>query len=233
MAGNNGPKIVTSGLVLALDAADRKSYSGSGTAWNDLSGNGNNGTLTNGPTFNSANGGSIVFDGSNDYVTCGSSITQTFTNFSAEAIFKVGITNKKQAIFSTFDGANGGYGLEILDNTNSNKFNWFGFTNGSTFGSVMSVSSATLNSLYNVTVVFQGSISFQIYINGILNNSSVASIASITKGAAAAFQLGDDPSVGNSLYFQGNIHSLKVYNRALSATEVLQNFNATRGRFGI
>ena len=67
MALVRGPRIVRNGLVLQLDAAQRTSYSGSGTAWNDLSGNGNNGTLTNSPTFSSANGGSIVFDGVNDY----------------------------------------------------------------------------------------------------------------------------------------------------------------------
>ena len=69
MAFGNGPRIVTNGLVLSLDAADRNSYPGSGTTWRDMSGNGNNGTLTNGPTFSSANGGSIVFDGTNDYAT--------------------------------------------------------------------------------------------------------------------------------------------------------------------
>jgi hypothetical protein len=63
-----GPRVVTDGLVLALDAADTNSYPGSGTTWNDLSGNGNTGTLTNGPTYSSDNGGSIVFDGTNDYV---------------------------------------------------------------------------------------------------------------------------------------------------------------------
>jgi hypothetical protein len=69
---NYGPKTVTNGLVLCLDAADKNSYSGTGTTWTDLTGNGNNGTLTNGPTFNSANGGSISFDGTNDYIDCGS-----------------------------------------------------------------------------------------------------------------------------------------------------------------
>lgn len=63
--------IVTNGLVLALDAAKKDSYPGSGTVWRDISGNGNNGTLTNGPTFNSGNGGSIVFDGVDDYVEYG------------------------------------------------------------------------------------------------------------------------------------------------------------------
>ena len=66
MSVSNGPSIVTSGLVLSLDAADKNSYPGSGTTWADLSGNTNNGTLTNGPTFSSANQGSIVFDGVDD-----------------------------------------------------------------------------------------------------------------------------------------------------------------------
>ena len=64
-----GPEITESGLVLALDAGNLKSYPTTGTTWTDLSGRGNTGTLTNGPTYSSANGGSIVFDGVNDYVT--------------------------------------------------------------------------------------------------------------------------------------------------------------------
>ena len=69
MALSHSPKIVTDGLVLCLDAGDGKSYGGSGTTWTDRSVNSNNGTLTNGPTFDSSNGGSIVFDGSNDYTS--------------------------------------------------------------------------------------------------------------------------------------------------------------------
>ena len=71
MATLYSPKIVTDGLVLCLDAGNNKSYPSSGTAWNDLSGNNNNGTLTNGPTFTGSFGGSIVFDGTNDYVDLG------------------------------------------------------------------------------------------------------------------------------------------------------------------
>ncbi len=67
MSVYGGPDIVTNGLVLHLDAANSKSYLGSGTTWNDLSGNGNNATLTNGPSFSNSNRGSIVFDGTNDY----------------------------------------------------------------------------------------------------------------------------------------------------------------------
>ena len=68
MALAHSPRIVTDGLVLALDAGNAKSYPGSGTAWTDLSGNSNNGTLTNGSTYSSVDGGAIVFDGSDDYV---------------------------------------------------------------------------------------------------------------------------------------------------------------------
>ena len=68
-----GPEIAESGLVLALDAGNLKSYPGSGTTWTDLSGGGNTGTLTNGPTYSSANGGSLVFDGTNDYISLSSS----------------------------------------------------------------------------------------------------------------------------------------------------------------
>ena len=75
-AAASGPNIVEDGLVLALDAGNTKSYPGSGTTWTDLSGKGNNGTLTNGPTFDSGNGGAIFFDGGNDYVTTGNTLTE-------------------------------------------------------------------------------------------------------------------------------------------------------------
>jgi len=67
MAFANGSRIVTDGLVLALDASDRNSFVSGSTIWNDLSGNGNNGTLVNGPTFDSGSGGSIVFNRSTQY----------------------------------------------------------------------------------------------------------------------------------------------------------------------
>ena len=77
MASLGGPNIITNGLVLALDAANTKSYVSGSTVWRDLSGNNNSGSLTNGPTFNSANGGSIVFDGVDDY--CVNSLSNGFT----------------------------------------------------------------------------------------------------------------------------------------------------------
>ena len=108
----HGPSIITQGLVLALDAADRNSYPGSGTTWTDLSGNGNTGTLTNGPTYNSANGGSIVFDGSNDYV-----------NFSYNSSLNIGglnITLSSWVRPTSLVNLNAGGGIIVRDSGSNN-----------------------------------------------------------------------------------------------------------------
>jgi hypothetical protein len=102
-----GPEINESGLVLCLDAGNTKSYPGSGTTWTDLSGNGNTGTLVNGPTYSSANGGSIVFDGSNDYIQTNFnySLTSSNTEFTCAAWYKCfPEANSGGLIFSNYQG---------------------------------------------------------------------------------------------------------------------------------
>ena len=84
MSYHNGPRIVTDGLVIYVDAGNSKSYPGTGTSWYDISGSGNDGTLINDVGFNSDNGGSLVFDGVNDYVNCGSISSQFTANVTAE-----------------------------------------------------------------------------------------------------------------------------------------------------
>lgn len=121
MAYRNGPKIITDGLVLCLDAAGTKSYPGNGTTWTDLSGNGNNGTLINGPTFSSDNGGSLVFDGSNEWVACSASLSKLniTTQFTYEVTFYITSNNA----YNRYDliGYNGyspsniwGYNLSVV-----------------------------------------------------------------------------------------------------------------------
>ncbi len=110
----SGPNIVTNGLVLHLDAANTKSYSGSGTTWTDLSGNGNNGTLTNGPTFDSANYGSVVHDGVDDYIVGNTPVTGN-TNATMTGFVKITL-NKKGAFFKNSDGS-GGYSIGIGSGT--------------------------------------------------------------------------------------------------------------------
>ena len=100
MGLSHSPSLVLSGLTLCLDAANTKSYVGSGTTWTDLSGNSNTGTLTNGPTYSSANGGSIVFDGTNDYATI--SFNSVFNVTSNP--FTVIVWNKKNTSSNGYNG---------------------------------------------------------------------------------------------------------------------------------
>ena len=99
---NYGPKTVTNGLVFCVDAADKNSYSGTGTTWNDISGNGNNGTLTNGPTFNGSNLGNIVFDGTDDYTSTNLDLSWNNTNsVSISMWIKTGNTSQSRGFLGT------------------------------------------------------------------------------------------------------------------------------------
>jgi hypothetical protein len=108
MALSRGPKIVTNGLVLAVDAADKNSYKGSGTTWKDVSGNAYNGTLTNGPTFSNVNRGVIVFDGVDDYADFGN-VLASLTNLTLECFVKFGTqsTSYNGIISKTLNNTNG------------------------------------------------------------------------------------------------------------------------------
>ena len=212
------PAIVTSGLVLALDAGNTKSYPGSGTTWTDLSGNGNNGTL-NGATYNSANGGSIVFDGSDDYATTSSSLV-----FSANATMSVSCWFRTNLL--TLDGA---YFRRILNFTNnygillnSTSVGWY--TNGASLIAPVNIST---NIWYKVDYVYTGT-QHQIYLNGNLQNTDTSSNAAIN----SILWIGRYYA-SNDGKLNGNIAQVSIYNRALSAAEISQNFNALRGRFGI
>jgi hypothetical protein len=225
---NFNNKIITDGLVLCLDAADIKSYPGSGTIWYDRTKNKYNGTLTNGPTFSSDNGGAIVFDGTNDYVTCSNTIPNSLTALSLEIIIKIGKTGSKQGLLGTYN-TGAGWGLEFI---NTNLFNFFGFQSAGVYTDVQTTSASTLNSICHVVGTFAASNSCKIYLNGALNNTKNSTNTSWNKTAGEAIRLGDDADA-QSIYFQGNIYLARIYTKALSDAEVLQNFNAQRKRFNV
>jgi len=234
---NYGPKIVTSGLVLCLDAADKKSYSGSGTAWNDLSGNNRNGTLTNGPTFSSANGGSVAFNGTNAYVAMpsGSLRSYTGTRSSASVWFKTAISSStRQVIFGDWDstGSLETARLELTAYGSPSSGKVGGAINYKAGDSQVPVDSTTTistNVWYNVVLQYNGT-STELYLNGILEGSkNTSETGGNSTGQFAIARAGNF----HALFLNGSIANVIIYNRALSATEVLQNFNATRGRFGI
>jgi hypothetical protein len=229
-----GPKIITNGLVLYLDAANRNSYPGSGTTWTDLSGNSNNGTLTNGPTFSSANGGHIVFDGTNDYLSLNSALNfSTSTGFTI-CMFLQKVNNQSGTAWNYFYSNNsptieiGGYGqtgtsFVFKDNTVANteigsqdivsSWSYISFgTNASTRTSYI----YTLNS----TV-------------GTVLTTSVGSVSNLTLGFERFFTTGPSGGPAGTTYFRSKCATIQAYNRVLTSTEVLQNYNATKSRFGI
>ena len=238
MSYNSGGRLVSDGLVLCLDAANRKSFVSGSSVWTDISRNGNNGTLTNGPTFNSANGGSIVFDGTNDYVTAGStpSGTSLFT-FSCWIFFNGDITgnwfDRKAAVLMS--GNAGGTTEFVIMTSGSNAgppfLIAFSRHSGGTAGSCsFSPLNMPVNRYHNITLVRDGSASQKLYQNGELLVSGNVS----TNFDAGTLHIAGAPAGGGYTgYLNGSITNVMRYNRALSAIEVLQNYNVTKKRFGL
>ena len=229
MAFAHSPKIVTDGLVLALDAGNPKSYPGSGTVWRDKSGNGNDGTLTNGPTFSSDNGGAIVFDGVNDYVDLSTATSLWTSNFSISFFIKIN-TLGNQFLFS-----NGGYGGAV---TNF----WFGGGATNNFAIHLRKTDGTGAVGYNyiLPVPYTSLGYYSIVYNTADNTLKLYQNSDLVESKSTALV---DPSwmdngwrIGNSsgsYPVNGDLHNFTVYNRALSASEVQQNYNALKGRFGL
>jgi hypothetical protein len=235
------PPIVTSGLILNLDAGNTKSYPRSGTVWRDLSGNNNSGSLVNGPIFSSANGGSIVFDGVDDYTDCGSSSLLNFGtgNFTLCAWFKTN-TSVRRTILSRFDYNNTGtiergYYTDILA---TGKIRTGFETNGNNYRITDSNTTVNTNTYFFVTTTRTNETTANVYINGIFETSNTLVLgtpsnidvvtAPLTIGRRVDYQT---PTFSN--YFIGNIPIIQMYNRALSAQEVQQNYNAQKSRFNL
>ena len=215
--------LVTNGLVLNLDASNASSYPGSGTTWTNLSGAGNNGTLVNGVGYNSNNGGSLVFDGSNDYIDIGISTSSGARTFS----IWLKSTQTGDAVFFSFGNndwsnnigiANWGNNLILFgSNNNANLFDSQSLIRtGNWVNVVITQSDST-----NATIIS--------YING--------SVGTQRTGVTGIAYSGTTNNIGrrndNAVYFSGNIAHALIYNRALSASEVLQNYNVTKTRFGL
>jgi hypothetical protein len=231
MSLSHSPKIVTNGLVLCLDAADKKSYPGTGTLWTDRSGNGNNGTLVSTPTFNSGNGGSLSFDGT-DYVTVPNSDNINLVNtISLETWVKY--TTPLNTVLIEKSSINSHYQLQIFSSSlgspgipgqlvfmlQPNSDNW-----------VVTGIVTNDGNWYHVVGTYDRTVTTaKIYVNGILRNTN-SSILNGPTGHTQPLLIG---SRSGGSGFGGSIGGVKIYNRALTAQEILQNFNATRGRYGI
>ena len=228
MSSKGGPDINENGLVLFLDAANRLSYPGSGTAWSDLSGNSNTGTLTNGPTFSAGNMGSILFDGTNDYVDMGSSTYCNLINISVSVWVRV--TSASGYFLGRYNNTTVSNGFIMYYDVASTKFAVDGRESSATYLSRPTTNTYPLNNWYNVTWTKSANI-WSIYINGSLDVSS-----SIGNGTTPfsnnIMWIGAYLGNGDQYYSGGNISNVQIYNRVLTAAEVLQNYKATKSRFG-
>jgi hypothetical protein len=236
MALHYSPKIITDGLVLALDAANTKSYPGSGTSINDLSRNVNPGTLINGPTFNSGNGGSIVFDDTNDYINLGNT---SILNFQWNDPHSIEVWLKRSNSGSAFI-----YGKNLSSGTfagtefsfNASNLIYYMIRNSNTVSTrLFSQSSSTYTDglWHQFIVTYDGSgdaEGINLYVDtisdsNVINNGNIT--GGITSSAIACIGAGN----GARNFFGGNIAITKVYNRVLSSSEILQNYNSTKSRF--
>ena len=242
MTNEAGPNIVYSGLSLSLDAANSRSYPGSGTTWTNLIGNGINGTLTSGPTFSSSNNGSIVFDGSNDHIDFGD-------------VLDLGTNDLTINVWVRATALTPGAGNILVSKTRASVQNYrfvFGFFNGFMYSFFQGNSGAgtdiaptgttaiATNTWHMLTYVVTRSSSISMYLNGV--PESLTGSATISQWNGLDFQSNNPFRIGSSTesdnvavrsLFNGNIGNVQLYFRSLSAAEIRQNFNAIKGRYGL
>jgi hypothetical protein len=231
MAFRYSPKIVTDGLVLYLDAANTKSYPRSGTIWSDISRGGNNGTLINGPVFSGSNGGIIVFDGVDDYCSVPN---QTFNStgsgsFTIEVFFKRNSSTPVNADSLYFMGNGGATDARIyfwFDNNNNGQMaiNYYA---GVGYDAYITLAPQLLDTNFHhaVQIVDKSTNQMTGYFDGI--NKGTASTLANSYTTTTNF------NICGTNYCDASIGLFRIYNRALSSQEILQNYTTTKTRFGL
>lgn len=238
MSVHAGPNAVESGLVLALDAANPKSYPGTGTTWTDLSGNSINGTLINSPSYDSSENGSLSFNGTNSFISFSNTNTIHFLNrspysFEIWAYPRTNTTNAYPGFINRESNpgtGRDGYNFYYTKVGITSGFNYIAterFGTGTVTNNGLTLSDAVFfNNWHCFCVVYDGN-NLILYRNKILINS-LSSTHNITN-TSASLTIGQRG--GN--YSDSKIPIVKFYNRALTLQEVSQNFDSTRSRYGI
>jgi hypothetical protein len=226
----HSPRIVTDGLILCLDAASKRSYTGAGTAWNDLIG-GVDLTLINGAAFNSADAGSIVFDGTNDYAHNPSVPSDLHFDdadeFTCAFWVKCDDASKSRDSMVSIKGGAGNQnnmnGWSIGHDTTANyewqvgngvSFSLFGF--------------GSINEEWQHVAVSHTSGNITCYVGSVSVYNGSAGNHSLFAGTNELY-IGKRDGLGE--YHNGNIACIQIYNKALTHNEIKQNYSATRGRF--
>ena len=221
----HSPRIVTDGLTLALDAGNIKSYPYSGTTWTDLGGKGNNGTLTNGPTFSLDNGGAFEFDGTNDYVDISGSITVSAATFLAWIrLDDLSQTSYTGIVFSR-NPSGSISGMNFYAATENIGYHWNDASNTYSWDSGLTIPNQEW-CMVALTVSSSVATAYLFRSSGMTSATNSVSHGSTTLDA---IKVGAD--VPTNRYLDGRISVAMVYNKALTASEVAQNYNAIKSRY--
>jgi hypothetical protein len=225
MALSHSPKIVTDGLVLCLDAANQKSYPGSGTTWNDLSGSGYDGEMLNGVSYSASNGGFLVFDGVDDTVNLGDSLDIGLSDWTVSVWINSDIKHFGRLVAKNNSGADGWW---ICVNSDGS----FGIGIDSVFSNTAIYNYDSMGWV-NLVGVWNRSSFATMHLNGFSlgNISNISSKSSVDLQTSFNLRVSSRDSGGG--YFNGQMSQVCIYNRALTNQEIQQNFNALRGRYGI
>lgn len=232
----SGPEIVNNGLVLHLDAANLRSYPGTGTVWKDLSGKGNNGTLVNGVGYSAVNKGSMVFDGVDDYAsqTSNTMFDISTGDYTIDGWYYPNVLSARQTALSL--GIPRSALHWVLNPASTNGSVFFGTGSGGWGWSQQVTTNNNFvipNAWNNISIVRNGTI-LNIYVNAKL----ISTTASFNFGSGQSGTLYIGTYFINTnrdgSWFNGRISNLKFYKgKGLSATEIQQNFEATRSRYGV
>jgi hypothetical protein len=217
------PNVVTSSSLLNVDAGFVGSYPTTASTWYDISGNSNNGTLINSPIFTSANSGSFIFDGVDDFASAGSLNLQQ--NFTLTGWYKPSVLTGFAIFGQGTTAANVGLHIWYIGGGTIR----FGmFANDTDF-----TVSTSVNNWYYIACTYNNSSPFtkQLYINGVAQTGTPAQAQSAYIGTGI-LRLGATYSSGGN-YASGSFAYMAMYNRILSSTEITQNYNALKGRFGL
>jgi hypothetical protein len=231
--------IVTDGLIMYIDAADKDSYTGSGTTLTDLSPSANNLTTYNSPTFSSTNGGIFTLNGSNQYIYKASFNTPPTTRLSIEVMARFtdngsGVGGRYLMSLGRDIGTNGGLALIAYGYPSANSGQLI-FEMGSGYGRVSSGIVPTTNTWYHIVITCDSTYT-KFHLNGNLMNratQSTGAVASTPGISIGSYLNASVPPAVSSAWHNGDIGFVRIYNKALNNAEVLSNYYAIKSRFGL
>jgi hypothetical protein len=217
------PTVVSSNMVVCLDAANTNSYPGTGATWSDISGRGNNATLVNSPTFSSANSGSLVFNGTSQWANLGNVSLSTTALTVMAWVFDTDTNNFGRDIVTKA----GTFKLRVDVGAEGGNLSAFVYIGGA---AEPRISAAwTKNVWTNVAFTWNTSGAFRLYTNGVVRTATTSRIG--TAGTTANnLSVASDSGIE---FWPGNISDVMIYNATLTDDQIAQNFQALRGRYGV